>query len=364
MSRVTSTPEKEFALEFVTSSDPIVEFAFWTGIAVLALVVLMVLYVLFLRYKLLREERRRKRLVEIWRPLLIQSLESVPDNLPPIRRKDWFVLFNLWSHFHETLKGQAKESLNEIARRAGMPTMALRLLKRRKIRERLGAIVVLGFLRDKSAWEEIKDVAVDENPYLSMAAVQAMMRIDEEEAMPFIMPLIGSRNDWPVARVAGILLEARPEIVCPVLGDALRHFPESHVPRLVRYLGVMACDLSTAILRQVMEKYPTEPVIAACLQSLKNPDALDLVRKHLTHAAWHVRVQAVRALGKMGLIHDKYILVNMLSDTQWWVRYRAAQALASIPYVSMDDLERIGQEHPDRYARDIVTQVIAEKKMP
>ncbi|MDX1252442.1 MAG: HEAT repeat domain-containing protein [Gammaproteobacteria bacterium] len=349
---------------FVTSSDPIVELAFWTGIAVLILVILMVLYVLFLRYKLFREERRKKRLVEIWRPLLIGSLDAIPENLPPVGRKDWTALFNLWSHFHEALKGQAKESLNEVARRIGMPGMALRLLQRRNARDRLAAIVVLGFLRDKSAWEDIKKVAMEETSYVSMAAVQAMVRIDEEGAVPFIMPLIGSRSDWPVARVAGILLEARPEVVCPALGHAVLHFPKNQVPRLVRYLGVMACDSSTAVLRQVMEKYPTEPVIAACLQSLKSPDALDLVRKHLTHAAWHVRVQAARALGRMGLIHDKYILVNMLSDTQWWVRYRAAQALANLPYVSMDDLEKIKQEHPDRYARDILAQVIAEKRMP
>lgn len=262
------------------------------------------------------------------------------------------------------MKGQAKKNLNEVARRTGMPGMALRLLQRRNARDRVAAIVVLGFLRDKSVWEDIKKVAMEETSYVSMAAVQAMVRIDEEEAMPFIMPLIGSRTDWPVGRVAGILLDARPEVVCPALRHAVLHFPKSHVPRLVRYLGVMACDSSTAVLRQVMEKYPTEPVIAACLQSLKSPDALDLVRKHLTHAAWHVRVQAARALGRMGLIHDKYILVNMLSDTQWWVRYRAAQSLANLPYVSVDDLEKIKQGHPDRYARDILVQVIAEKRMP
>ena len=350
-------------MEFATSSDPIVNLAFWTGIAVIFIIIFMVLYVIFLRYMLIREERRRKLFLDVWRPILIRSLESIPDVLPPVKKKDWPVLFNLWNHFHESLRGSAKDNLNEIARKAGMLPVAGSLLKKRKVKSRLAAITTLGLLRDKTVWEEIKNSSVDEHPSVSLAAMRALIRIDEERAMPFIIPLISARTDWPPARVANILHEASPHVICVALADAILHSPEPHIPLLIRYFETIACDSSTVVLRQAIEKFPNAAVISACLHAFKSPDALDIVRKNLTHAAWHVRVQAVRALGRMGLVYDKYILINMLCDQQWWVRYRAAQALSSLPFISTVDLEKIRDEQADRYAKDILIQVIAEKKM-
>lgn len=355
--------EKEFNLEFATSSDAIVKLTLWTGLAILTLITLMMLYVLTLRYRLFIGDRHRKALIEVWRPLLIHSLVSIAESLPPIKEKDWPVLLNLWIHFHEELKGKVKENLNKIARGTGMRDVAVRMLKTKRIKERLVAIEVLGLLRDKSEWQEIKRIAMGEHPSLSRAAAMAMMRIDDDEAMPFIMFLIGSRIEWPISQVAGILLEAKPEIVCSALENAVLNSPVAHIPRLVRYLGTISRHSNLSVLRQVMNKHPTDAVIAACLQALNNPDDLDLARKHITHTAWYVRLQAVRALGRMGILQDKFILIDMLNDSQWWVRYRAAQALAGLPFVGMDDLEQIKQENRDRYARDILAQVIAEKRM-
>lgn len=348
---------------FAASSDPIVRLAYWTGSAILMLVLIMVFYVLFLRYRLLWEERRTRSLQERWRPLLISSLERIPESFPPIRGRDLPVVFGLWSHFHETLKGDAKERLNQVARITGIQQMAQRLLARGRFRERQMAVVALGLLHDKSAWDEIRQMALEEHSVLSLAAMKALMRIDEEAAMHFFVPLISERNDWPEVRVASVLLEAGAQTVCVALLNALALAPERSVPRLVRYLGIVSCDGATAVLRQLMERYPSDAVISACLRAFKSPDAIDLVRQHLHHDTWHVRVQAVRTLGRMGLAQDKEQLIQMLNDNQWWVRYRAAQALASLPSVTLEELARIGQEHPDRYARDMIAQVAAERRM-
>jgi hypothetical protein len=45
------------------------------------------------------------------------------------------------------------------------------------------------------------------------------------------------------------------------------------------------------------------------------------------------------------------------------VRYRAAQALAELPFLGRAGLERMRDEAGDRYAADMLTQVMAEKEM-
>ena len=62
----------------------------------------------------------------------------------------------------------------------------------------------------------------------------------------------------------------------------------------------------------------------------------------------------------IGTADDASILIALLSDAQWWVRYRAAQALARLPSVDVPKLESIQAAQSDRFARDMLSQVIAE----
>jgi hypothetical protein len=51
------------------------------------------------------------------------------------------------------------------------------------------------------------------------------------------------------------------------------------------------------------------------------------------------------------------------SDEVWWVRFRAAQSLASLPFFSRDELWRLRFLLTDRFAQDILDQVVAEQKL-
>jgi HEAT repeat protein len=69
---------------------------------------------------------------------------------------------------------------------------------------------------------------------------------------------------------------------------------------------------------------------------------------------------AAKALGRIGEQRDTEKLIQLLGDSQWWVRYRAAQALAKLPWINQESLERIQAEQTDRFAEDILEQVMAE----
>ena len=53
----------------------------------------------------------------------------------------------------------------------------------------------------------------------------------------------------------------------------------------------------------------------------------------------------------------------MLSDKQWWVRYRAAKALEKMPFVSAQEMKDLQYDHYDRFSRDILKQAIAESEL-
>jgi HEAT repeat protein len=74
-------------------------------------------------------------------------------------------------------------------------------------------------------------------------------------------------------------------------------------------------------------------------------------------------MQAATLLGRMGHAEDAGRLEKLLGDAEWWVRFRAAQALVRLPGVGARNLEQIRMRLIDRYARDILGQVVAETRV-
>ena len=66
----------------------------------------------------------------------------------------------------------------------------------------------------------------------------------------------------------------------------------------------------------------------------------------------------------MGRRADQEKLAPLLADREWWVRYRAAQAIVGLSPRDDQRLRDIRSTLSDRYARDILTQAIAEGLAP
>lgn len=70
-----------------------------------------------------------------------------------------------------------------------------------------------------------------------------------------------------------------------------------------------------------------------------------------------MRLQAIRALGRLGQRSDMAPLFSAPSDPQWWIRHRAAEALANLPFLDDAELLSIEQHCEDCYGRDAIAQV-------
>src|SRR5439155_1099517 len=245
--------------------------------------------------------------------------------------------------------------------------LARRLLRRRSVRKKLLGLVTLGQLRDRLEWPRLCQLAQSGHPLLSLAATQAIARIDPAAATETVVSLIVRHLNWPAAKVAGILEDIGPERVSEPFARALLQAPESHRPGLIPFLAV--CNYSTALptVRQILHEPHADEVIASCLHVIgKFGDRQDLplLYRYLTHPRWHVRAVAAGGVGKMGRRADQEKLAPLLADREWWVRYRAAQAIVGLSPRDDQRLRDIQSTLSDRYARDILTQAIAEGARP
>ncbi|MGW8391960.1 HEAT repeat domain-containing protein [Pseudoduganella sp. HUAS MS19] len=347
-------------MDFRLPSDSYLLVAFWAGIGALGLTLLVGLQIIALRMSMRRTQRREQALTLKWRPLLNAAIAGEGlGNLPDLPWRDRVLFIKLWLHLQQAVRGEASEGLNGIARRLGCDEHMRTLLVRGNRAERLLATLALGHMRDKESWAALARAAHATDSASSVHALWALVQIDAARAAQEMAPLLLRRDDWPLSQLANILQNARSEWQ-PVLAGALSRVSPEELPQALRLVAALRIDLPQAQLQEFLGS-PQPDIVLAALRLARTPGVIGQVRRHLQSNDWRIRLQAVRALGELGDRSDVARLRNLLSDPEWWVRYRAAQALLALPFLTEAELAQL-QDSGDRYAADMLAQVLAEKE--
>ena len=356
-------PAHALAAAFTAPTDPVLAAAYWTGIGALLLTLLLGAQIIRLRMALRRRERRAARALARWRPVLNAAIVGeTPETLPALGKAERPHFIKLWVHLQASLRGEAGVALNDVARRLGVEIDARAMLARGPRTERLLATLLLGHLRDRKSWDTLRELTGSPDVTLSLSALWALVRIDPPEAAAYLTPLFVERDDWAMSHVAGILKEASAPVV-GVLADLLPTLPPERLPRALRIAEALRIVLPDDLLAGALAAADIELVTAA-LRIVDTPGLLPRVRELLAHPDWQVRVLAAKALGRIGDRSDVDRLVGLLGDREWWVRYRAAQAIAELPWLGGAELDALQAALTDRFAADILAQVIAETRSP
>ncbi len=340
-------------LEFVTAA----------GVVIVILYLAVILQLFFARLRNALRTRRQRRVERLWLPILVGDSADVPKTLPPLAARDVIPFLTLWNQLQESFTGDITHHLNEVARRAGGDLLARLMLEQGSVRRRLLAISTLGHLRDRTdqdSWNALVRLTSDKDGLLSLAAARALTRIDGAAALPVILPHLSKRDDWSKNYVLAMLMDLGAEVVSKPLTDAALDVPVERAQRLVQYFSVAQVADAVPVVRAIITRTKQVECLAACLRVFADVDDLDTVREYLHHPSGQVRVQAVNVLARLGSAGDFDVLLPLLSDPEWWVRYRTAKALCSLPGVELSAIKLLSAKHDDGFARDMLVHVLAE----
>ena len=320
----------------------------------------ILLYMLLLRSRTLRRSRLRDRVTLRWRPLLIMAaVDSVPL-LPPLESSEGWAFAQLWHQLIEGVRGDARERLRTVLRDVGMVTVARQWVGSPDPARRVIALAMLGHYGDPMDWEAIQ-VHLDERRLdLSLTAARALALADPSRAVHGIVAQLLKRHDWPVSRVASLLREAGTEFACAPLLALIQRVSEADLPRLLPLLGVIDEQEASGAVSELLRRVKEPHVLVAALAAVSTPEALPAVRMLTGHASWNVRAEAASALLRIGTEGDRPTLLGMMADREWWVRYHAARAMVLLPGTTPGAIDRLRRQLNDRFARDMLEQVIAE----
>lgn len=348
---------------FSTLSDPYLVFAFVAGAVALVLTALLVILTIALRIRLKRREKHELEFTALWRPILMNVLvDPAACELPVLQARDHLSFLKLWNYLQESLRGEATDRLNQVARRLRCDVLVRRLLRHGNRAERLLAILTLGNLRDRETWDELLATAASHDHVASLNAARALIQIDPMSGVAYLMPLVLARQDWEFPRVARMLGDARAAFGL-LLTRTIGRLKANELVRALQLVEALRIQMSTADLLYLLHSQQPPAVLAAALRVAGGAGVLDTVREHLQHPDWRVRAQAVHALSRLGEPSDVTLLTARLGDAEWWVRYYAAQALSSLPFLGREGLAALQSTVTDTAARQILAQVFAERGM-
>lgn len=340
-------------------TDPFLAAALWIGLAASALIMVLILQIVGLRLRLRARQRRSAAVTARWRPVVNAVLAGErPTGLPSLTRGEEADFFKLWLHFQASLRGEARASLNWLATDLGCERLALRMLARGDRGERLLAILALGHLGHGSAALMLQDASMSRDRLLAVHASLALVQIDPQLAASAMAPGLVSNSAWPVREVVTVLQGAR-EQCAPVMNALLARFGAAELPRLLQVMEGLRVPVPGADLKRLLAHESVEVQIAV-LRMVSEPSAREAVLAMLRHDDWRVRMHAAKALGRVGRRVDVAALTLLLSDREWWVRYRSAQVIASLPFVRKDEMRQLADSATDRFAADMLRQVMAE----
>ncbi len=355
-------------LDPVDLSDHLLRGVVYSSLAVLALALVLALQIVWLRLRLKACRAHEVRFHAAWQPVMTAAMAGEIVEAPPLAQGDRICFLKLWNPLQEPLKGAARVPLNALAERCEIVPYVHGLLRRKGARPRLIALLTLGHLGDRSQWNDIVLLSREPDALLSLAAARAMLQIDPGCALHELMPQLLQREDWQTAHLAGLIAEHGTEDMFAYLADATYRLSGStaspYLPqlrRLLRLLEAIPSRHAVPAARRVLAETPDEEVVAGCLRLLRSGSDLPAVRSRLGHESWIVRLQAARALGRIGIAEEAPSLAALLADPVWWVRYRSAQALVALLRGDREALLTLRGELSDRYARDMLDMVIAEE---
>lgn len=346
---------------FVNSTDTLVQFGFWASIGAVGITVSLIIYILLFRLFQLMRLFAQKSFMHHWRAILATCPTSMPDELPTLLARDHLSMLGLWNHYYKIIHGDATGNLLVLAERIDLARIARRQLFRNDKRHQLIGILTLGNLASREDWPLLDRFIHQPDTKLSLVSMRALFQINPHRALHSMLPYLVSRSDYPTAQVASLLQRIPSHDSCPQLTLHMMLNVATDSSHLLRLMEACGCSITRQIFSALLEKQPDDHIVSTALALITDPKALELVLPFARHERWHIRVHAATTIGRLATREHLSILLELLGDRQWWVRYRAAQAIVALPFLGAEELAQLLSKQNDRYAIDMLKQALAEQ---
>jgi HEAT repeat protein len=293
---------------------------------------------------------RRKRKTEAQRRLLVPLLLGRPGSGAKLQRGDVSsaLLTDLAVELIQMVRGEDKARLTQLAVRARVPHRLLQRLRSRSSRERLAAVESLADFPFEQTVAALRHALDDRNADVRMAAAMSLAAMGEAPPASELIEKLGIGTRESSLLVVGLfedIAAVRPAEIRAVIEDSACSGPVKAAA--IESLSASGdYSLVPTINRLALEADPHSEELPRYLHSLAefgHPAGIPAVDRALSLPVPRARAAACEAAGRIGVVPAAGRLAELLDDEDWWVRFRAGEALARLCRPGRDLLAQVAR---------------------
>lgn len=299
------------------------------------------------------------------KPILHSFLsgEATPEMTRAVLEKDPHAATRILLEESDVLGEQGREKLLPLL--AGMP-VGQRMLDRLGSRfweKRLRSAEYLGYLGGNSSLPALMTALRDEVLAVRFAAATSLARLGCRDAVEPILQALDAPGEVSQRRVAEVIQILGARASDPIL--AILQDPgtnENSLGIAARVAGGLRLHRAIDPLRHLLGHESPNVRLNAIrsLASIGDHSVSAAIASLGEDPSWEVRSCVMQALGRLTASAQIPLLLQGLSDQEWWVRLNAAEALHSLGDPGISVLRDASDHHVDAYGRDMSRQILQQ----
>jgi hypothetical protein len=248
-----------------------------------------------------------------------------------------------------------------------LATLAVTHVESRHYAKRMVALLSLGFLHQTEQLQLLRERMQQGHSHTAIYAGRAMLQIDAATHAETVARILLEKAELDLALTAVIFKPYRAALM-PVMQALWQKHEVATLGhdaaddqwslRWLRLARALQLQLPSDWLAPQLQDTRNVEALIAAIRLFQSENGLAPLLPLAQHPDWRVRAQVARALSYVGTRSEAEILVRMTTDAQWWVRFRSAQALLSLPGLDVEQVRQWVADTGDRYALQMMQAVI------
>ncbi len=347
-----------------TASEALALHLIWRASLVLAGASLVIIAGLILRRGIDHRIRQRQKgrhefISRVLLAAIAASAGPFAATLPRLEKSDYPVVVQVALDLLRAIKGQDVVRIVQVLAAWEVMPHLRRMLEHGSHSDKIRALTLLSHFEDEESLDYLCRYAEDVDPYVQLAALHGLAERQAMDQLPHILAQLAYSDRQNTMLLADVLQRfgdtAAPMLVALASGQAPQEVREASLIALgtIRSLG------SVKPLIAIAESDPLPDIRAQAISALGRIGDIragKVVIRALDEPEYIIRLHATQAAGKLRLNDALPHLAALLSDSAWWVRYRAAEALLRLNASSL--LKHKATQHDT--AGEVARMMLAE----
>jgi HEAT repeat protein len=228
---------------------------------------------------------------------------------------------------------------------------------------RLHAVDRLGFIDGDASIPALMTALGDDVIAVRFAAARSLVRLECLDAVETILHSLDVPGEVSQRRVAEILFSlgrAAEKPLLKVLENSSVN--DTSLTIAIRVAGMLRLEQASLLLRHFLHHQDLNVRLNSvrALASIGERSAITEIAALGEDPSWEVRSAVMQALGELQAEDQIALLLQGISDQEWWVRHNAGEALVRFGDPGIEVLQHGIEHHVDGFGRDMCRQILQQ----